>query len=152
MKRALLLAVACRTAAPPPVVLPADAHLSDGSAAFVPAERYRGHPVVLDFWAGWCEDCRKMVPQLARLTEAFAPHGLVVVGVDAGEKPEDATRYARELGITYPIAFDPDLAYSDRVGAGDLPVLLVIDRTGAIVHRSKHLDEDTLGAIRRVLQ
>lgn len=154
MRLALIaLLVACRTAAAPPVrALPTDVMLHDGDTTFVPAERYHGKVVVLDFWAGWCVECHKMVPQLARLAEAFAANGLVVVGVDAGERVDEARRYARELGITYPIAFDPDLAYSDRVGASDLPVLLVIDRTGAIVHRSRHLDEDTLGAIRRVLQ
>jgi cytochrome c biogenesis protein CcmG, thiol:disulfide interchange protein DsbE len=153
MKHALLAFVAaCHTVAPPATTLPREATLRDSDVTFVPAERYHGKVVVLDFWAGWCVECHKLVPQLARLADAFAAQGLVVVGVDAGEKVEEAKRYAHELGITYPIAFDPDLAYSDRIGASELPVLLVIDRTGAIVHRSRHLDEDTLRAIRRVLE
>ena len=143
---------ACRTTAAPVRDLPRDATLSDGSAAFVPAERYKGKALVLDFWAGWCADCKTMVPQLVRLADGFAAQGLVVVGVDVGEKIADATRYAHDLGITYPIAFDPDLAYSDRVGAAELPLLLVIDRTGVIVHRSRHLDDAALAAIRKVLQ
>ena len=152
MRWLVVLVVACHTAAPPASTLPRDGQLLDHEATFVPAERYRGKVVVLDFWAGWCEDCRKMVPALARLSDAFASRGLLVVGVNAGEHVDDATRYAHELGITYPIVFDPELAYSDRVGASDLPVLLVIDRTGTIVHRSRRLDEDTLGAIRKVLE
>jgi thiol-disulfide isomerase/thioredoxin len=153
----IAMLAACRSVAPAARELPREATLvdaGDGGAAttFRPAERYRGKPVVLDFWAGWCTDCRKMVPQLVRLADGFAASGLVVVGVDAGEPIDDARRYARELGITYPIAMDPELAYSDRLGASELPMLLVIDRTGAIVHRSRRLDEDTLGAIRRVLE
>ena len=152
MRWLVVLLVACHTTTAPPTTLPRDGHLLDNGAAFVPAERYLGKVVVLDFWAGWCEDCRKMAPSLGRLSDGFAPRGLVVVGVNVGERVEDATRYAHDMGITYPIAFDPDLGYSDRVGASELPMLLVIDRTGTIVHRSRHLDEETLGVIRKVLE
>jgi len=148
----VLLAVACHTTAPPATTLPRDGQLLDGSAAFVPAERYRGKVVVLDFWAGWCEDCRKMVPALVRLHDAFASRGLLVVAVLSSDSGCCASRYAHDFGITYPVVFDPELAYSDRVGASELPLLLVIDRTGTIVHRSRHLDEDTLAAIRKVLE
>jgi thiol-disulfide isomerase/thioredoxin len=148
----LLAAVACATPPRPAShELPHDPLYDANAAAFVATERYRGHVVVLDFWAGWCAECRKTVPQVARLAAAFATDGLVVVGVNAGEKPGDVATYAKELGITYPIALDPDLAFSDHLGATDLPVLVVVDRNGAIVHRTRHLDAETLAVIRRLL-
>lgn len=147
-----LVLVACVSSKPPALQqLPADGKLFDGDAAFVAAERYRGHVVVLDFWAGWCLECKRTVPQIERLAEAFAKDGLVVVGVNAGEQAADVATYARELGIDYPIARDPELALSDRLGAANLPVLLVIDRSGAIVHRSRHVDPETLAVIRKLL-
>jgi thiol-disulfide isomerase/thioredoxin len=150
----LLVVTACASA--PPVVaheVTADARLYDpgAPAPYAVAERYRGKVVVLDFWAGWCAECRRTVPQVARLADAFAEDGLVVVGVNAGERPEDVATYARELGITYPIALDPEHAFADRLAATDLPALLVIDRSGAVVHRSRHVDVDTLAVIRRLL-
>ena len=132
--------------------LPADGKLLDGdSAPFVAAERYRGKVVVLDFWAGWCKECVRTVPQIVRLAEAFAKEGLVVVGVNAGEGATEAAGYAKELGIGYPIALDPELVFSDRLGAGNLPMLVVVDRAGNVVHRAKHVDAATLVVIRKLL-
>jgi len=155
VKRWLLFAViAACASAPPPVArdVAPEARLYDVASPtpYAVGERYRGRVVVLDFWAGWCEECRRTVPQVARLAEAFADDGLIVLGVNAGESG-DVARGARELGITYPIALDPEHAFADRLAATDLPVLLVIDRNGAIVHRSRHVDVETLAVIRRLL-
>jgi len=133
--------------------LPADAKLVDqtNSETFLAIDRYRGRVVVLDFWAGWCVECKRSIPQVQRLAAAYASEGLVVVGVNAGEKSSDAAQYARELGIDYPIALDPDLALSDRLGAGNLPLLVVVDRDGTIVHRAKTVDTETLDIVRKLL-
>jgi thiol-disulfide isomerase/thioredoxin len=139
-----VLLVACGAAPRPaaPTQLPANAEL----------DAYRGRVIVLDFWAGWCAECKRTVPQVQRLANAFAAEGLVVVGVNAGEQAAVATAHARDFGISYPIALDPELELSDRLGAGSLPMLLVIDRDGTIVHRAKHVDPQTLGVIRGLLR
>ncbi len=149
----LLSLVACATTArPPPQQLPANGRLFDGeTSSFVAAERYRGHVVVLDFWAGWCAECKRTVPQITRLASAFSADGLVVIGVNAGEHAGEVAASAKALGIDYPIVLDPDLVFSDQLGAASLPALLVIDRTGAVVHRAKHVDAETLAVIRKLL-
>jgi thiol-disulfide isomerase/thioredoxin len=124
----------------------------DSAAPFVVMDRLRGQVAVLDFWASWCDDCRKTIPQIARLYAAYNRSGLVVVGVNAGEAASDARRSAADLGISYAIALDPELAFSDAVGATALPTLLVVDRDGHIVHRARHVDEATLGIIRSLLR
>jgi thiol-disulfide isomerase/thioredoxin len=160
---ALVLVVAlagCGGATQPPATtaahaaaLPASGQLVDpGSAApYVVADRLRGKVVVLDFWASWCDDCRRTVPQVVRLDTGYRRTGLVVIGVNAGEAAADAKRAAAEFGIEYDIALDPELAFSNAVGAVALPTLLVIDRDGRIVHRAAHVDEDTLAVIRSLL-
>lgn len=132
--------------------LPANAQLTDvAGGAFGVADRLHGRVAVLDFWASWCEECRRSVPQVARLASAFAGDGLVVIGVNEGDPEPDAQRSAKELGITYPIALDPELHFSDALGTTGLPVLVVIDKDGQIVHRAKHVDEETLALIRSLL-
>ena len=155
---ALMFVVACSGIPSRPTLqqLPSDGRLFDVAAAagtsFIAADRYRGRVVVLDFWAGWCLECKRTVPQIARLADAFAGQGLLVVGVNAGERGDDVVAYARDLGIDYPIALDPELVFSDRLGAANLPVLLVIDRSGSVVHRSKRVDSETLTVIRNLLR
>ena len=150
----LAFLVACGAPVQPVVQqLPSNARLIDRetSTTFVAADRYKGRVVVLDFWAGWCAECKRTVPQVQRLAAAFASEGLVVVGVNAGEKSADAATYAREFGIDYPIALDPDLVLSDQLAAGKLPLLVVVDRDGNIVHRAKQVDAETLRVIRKLL-
>jgi thiol-disulfide isomerase/thioredoxin len=134
--------------------LPAGGRLVElGSASpFVVAERLRGKVAVLDFWASWCDDCRRTIPQVVRLNAGYARNGLVVVGVNAGEAADEAKRSATDFGIQYDVALDPELAFSNAVGAVALPTLLVVDRDGRIVHRATHVDEATLAVIRSLLQ
>jgi len=134
--------VACATARPVAV----QQQLPDELAA-----RYRGRVVVLDFWASWCKECKDTVPVISRLALTFARDGLVVVGVNAGDAAAEVPGFARELGIDYPVTPDPELVLSDRLGAARLPAVLVIDRQGAIVHRARRVDAETLVVIRRLL-
>jgi len=153
VRAALLALVAC--SAPATQIaprLPPTATLGEpDKPPFVVADRLRGKVAVLDFWASWCEDCRKTVPQIARLAAAFQSDGLVVVGVNEGDSLADVQRSAGELGISYPIALDPELAFSGSLGTTALPILLVVDRDGNIVHRARHVDEATLAIIRSLL-
>lgn len=140
--------------APPPATMPATARLidpADGGAEFAPAERWRGKVVVVDFWASWCKGCKQSVPRVSRLAQAFAANGLVVIGINVGDKPDAARAAAAELSIAYPIALDPDFVVADQLGASQLPMVLVIDRDGAIVHRSREVDPDTLAIVRKLL-
>jgi thiol-disulfide isomerase/thioredoxin len=158
--RAGLLAVAVAVAAgctppaaaPGVATMPTTARLTDpGGVAFAPAERWRGQVVVLDFWASWCAECKRSVPRVNRLARAFAAEGLLVVGINVGDAEAKARAAADELAIGYPIALDPELALADQLGATQLPLVMVLDRDGTIVHRSRHVDRETLDVVRRLL-
>ncbi len=45
-------------------------------------EQYKGKPLLVTFWATWCEPCRDEYPMLNELAKQYAPQGLKVVGVD----------------------------------------------------------------------
>ncbi len=50
--------------------------------------RYRGKPLLVNFWATWCEPCRQEYPMLIELARKYAPEGLVVVGVSLDDDGE----------------------------------------------------------------
>ena len=59
----------------------ADLALIDLAAYNKLLARYKGKPLLVTFWATWCEPCRDEFPMLAGLTEEYAPKGLAVFGV-----------------------------------------------------------------------
>jgi thiol-disulfide isomerase/thioredoxin len=50
--------------------------------------KHRGKPVMVDFWATWCEPCRTEYPMVNELAQKYAPQGLVVLGVSLDEDGE----------------------------------------------------------------
>jgi thiol-disulfide isomerase/thioredoxin len=83
-----------------PLTLP-DAALPDSSGAVHRLSEYRGHPLVLNFWATWCEPCRREIPLLQALHQKKGDR-VQIVGV-AVDFQKDVLPYARAKGITYPL-------------------------------------------------
>jgi peroxiredoxin len=94
----------------------------------------RGKTVVLNFFASWCDPCKREAPDLEALWRRYRSDGVVVLGVDSGDAAGDARRFLRAHGVTYPIVFDPHekLAQGSYAVPG-LPVTYVINRAGRVV-------------------
>jgi len=93
----------------------------------------RGRVVMVNFFASWCAECRPEMPVLERLHRDFAARGLTVVGVNAQEGKEEVCRYARALGLSFPLVLDPDRAIGAGYGVFGLPATFVIARDGRAV-------------------
>ena len=79
----VLLAAAAALAAPQAskTVAPRDPQIIDAQAYQKLIEQYHGKPLLVTFWATWCEPCRDEYPMLNELAKQYAPQGLKVVGV-----------------------------------------------------------------------
>jgi cytochrome c biogenesis protein CcmG/thiol:disulfide interchange protein DsbE len=67
----------------------------------------RGRPVVLNFWASWCDPCKDEAPLLEAAWRKYKDQGLMVIGVDYLDQEPAARAYLQEFQITYPNG--PDL-------------------------------------------
>jgi cytochrome c biogenesis protein CcmG, thiol:disulfide interchange protein DsbE len=103
----------------------------DGAAIDLAA--YRGHPVIVNFWASWCTPCREEFPLFAERLETLGESdGLVMLGVLYKDDPALAQRFLDELGASWPTVLDPDgsLAAAYRVVAP--PQTYFIDADGVL--------------------
>jgi thiol-disulfide isomerase/thioredoxin len=84
-----------------PLSVPATVSLPDRNGVQHTLAEYRGHPLVLNFWATWCEPCQREIPLLEALHQERGG-SVQIVGV-AVDFQEDVLRYAQQRGITYPL-------------------------------------------------
>ncbi len=93
----------------------------------------RGRVVLLDFWAHWCQPCRRTVPILNALRERYGEHGLVIIGVNVESiGPRRLIAAHADIGAEFPTIQDRDGAISGAYGVQSLPTLVVVDAEGGI--------------------
>ncbi|HKM66659.1 MAG TPA: TlpA disulfide reductase family protein [Candidatus Acidoferrum sp.] len=76
-----LLAVAGLALAAAQTPMPSDPLLIDTQGYQKILQQYKGKPLLVTFWATWCEPCRDEYPMLNELAKQYAPQGLKVVGI-----------------------------------------------------------------------
>lgn len=94
---------------------------------------YRGKVVVVNFWATWCEPCRREMPALQRV--AASEPDVVVLEVNLMESGDKARSFLDSLGLDrlQPV-LDTDGATTRRYGVLSLPSTFFIDKDGVIRH------------------
>ena len=96
---------------------------------------FKGRPLVVNFWATWCEPCRREIPLLKALRREHAADRLEIVGI-AVDYPADVRKYAQTQGIDYPLLIGDQggLAAASAFGMDTvLPFSVFADRQGRIV-------------------
>lgn len=110
--------------------------LSDLEGAPRTLSAFRGHILVVNYWATWCPPCREEIPMFVRLQKEFADKNVQFVGI-AIDQADKVREFAREIQISYPLLIGGmdalDLSRQAGNKAGVLPYTLVLDRGGQIV-------------------
>jgi thiol-disulfide isomerase/thioredoxin len=92
----------------------------------------RGHPAAINFWASWCDPCRKEAPALARLSRSLPAHAQLV-GVDWSDGLGGARSFVERYGWRFPVLRDGNGRVGDAYGIVGLPTTFILDSRGRIV-------------------
>ncbi len=105
----------------------------------------RGRPVVVNFWATWCEPCVREFPLLGEAAAAHRPDRLAVVGVLTNDRPAAARAFVRRHHATWPVGIDPNATTAGRWGAVGLPHTYFVRPDGTLAsHQLGELTRDAL--------
>jgi len=94
--------------------------------------QYRGKPLIVNFWASWCEPCQQETPLLASWYARQHGH-VIVVGLDENDTASSALQFAKAKGVSYPIGVDPQLAAANAYGVTGLPQTFFLNAQHRIV-------------------
>jgi len=138
------------------VSAPAPDFKLEGQQKQINLSDYRGQIVYLDFWASWCQPCRKSFNWMNKMQSLYGEEGFKVIAINLDESRKKADRFLQQIPANFDVAFDPrgDTAESYKVKA--MPSSYIIDKHGNVIHanlgfRSK--DEDKLEAkIRKIIR
>lgn len=114
------------------------ATLSDLDDKPVALGRYKGKPLIVNFWARWCGPCRTEIPELIAIRNAHKGK-LEVLGIGIEDKVEPVREFAKAYKMDYPVfvAGEKGIPLMQALGntKGGLPFTIVIDRNGQVVQK-----------------
>jgi thiol-disulfide isomerase/thioredoxin len=112
--------------------------LVDISGKKVSLADFKGHPVVLNFWATYCGPCKVEMPWFQDLENKYKGQGLVVLGLDQddGMATQQVADASKKIGVSYPILMPDDKVATSYQLSDYLPETYYVGKDGKVVDQT----------------
>lgn len=110
----------------------------------VSLDSLKGKVVLVDFWATWCEPCKKSFPKLEELRVKYGASGFEIVGVSEDDEDGGAIKkFADTYGAKFPLLWDKDKSLAGKYKPPNMPSSFLVDKNGVVRHvHLKYRDGD----------
>ena len=92
-----------------------------------------GQPVLVDFWASWCNPCLEEIPNVVKTYADYKDKGLVVIGVTVRDEISGSKSVMNKYGITYPQIISGTDELCERYGVNGIPEIILFGPDGKII-------------------
>ncbi len=96
-----------------------------------------GKVVIVDFWATWCEPCKKSFPKLQELNVKYKASGLEIVGISEDDEKGGIADFGSTYGSKFPLGWDDGKSIAGKWQPKSMPASFIVDRKGIV--RFAHL-------------
>lgn len=101
---------------------------------------HRGEVVVLSFWGSRCTPCRAQLAALNRSFSTYRSAGMQIYGISVDDDQARAVGFARGENLGFALLLDPGKAVSRSYQVDNLPMTLLVDRSGVVRHVFRDFD------------
>ncbi|GBE38749.1 thiol-disulfide oxidoreductase ResA [bacterium BMS3Bbin08] len=108
---------------------------NDLSGKRVALKKFKGKPILLNFWATWCPYCREERPKLIKLYKEYRSQGLVIVAVSTDRSAQKVKDYLKKVPMDFEMLHDNTKEAAAAYGVYSLPTSFLIDREGIIKYK-----------------
>ena len=88
--------------------------------------------VILDFWATWCDPCRKAMPIIDKVAREYKDKGVLLYAVNIQETREDIQRFVDDSGLHLAIALDKEGSVARAYQANSIPQTVIVGKDGTV--------------------
>ena len=109
-------------------------------------------PVLLEFWATWCPNCKALEPQMAAAAKKY--HGkIAMVGVAVGvnQSAELVKAYSAKHALPLTVVYDKSGDAADKFDVPATSYIVILNKDGRVIYTGVGADQDIEAAIRRAL-
>ena len=100
-------------------------------------ENLKGKVVYLDFWASWCDPCRKSFPWMNDMHSRYDSEKFIIVAVNLDASKTEATKFLQKVPAKFNVAYDPDGSVAEKYQLKAMPSSYLIDKQGNLVFAHK---------------
>lgn len=93
-----------------------------------------GRPVVLNFWASWCEPCKAEMPAFEAEHRSLGDR-VAFIGIDTKDNHDDGVAFLEKVGVDYTTGFDLPGGVAERFGLIGMPTTVLVAPDGKVVYR-----------------
>lgn len=104
----------------------------------------KGKVTIVDFWATWCEPCKKSFPKYQELYVKYKASGLEIVAVSVDDEKKEIPDFIKTYGAKFPVAWDEGHRIAECYKPPGMPSAFIIDKNGVVkhVHNGYHDGEE----------
>jgi thiol-disulfide isomerase/thioredoxin len=131
-----------------------DLHFTATDGRTIDLAQFRGKVVLIDFWASWCPDCIRELPEIKKLDQSYRASGLVIIGISLDRDRDAMASFLVKKSINWPIYYDGkgwNNAYAVQYCVHQIPEIWIINKDGTVETTSA--DISTVGdTVQRLLK